>query len=112
MAAPRFWLASSSKRPRCKADVTSFVAARAGHASRQRAAQRRVAERGIALGGLIETRVCLEKTDTEIRWCISQLVWFSKSSGHRCLRELWRRRWLSKDSMKSKMAWVFIASTG
>src|ERR1035441_7401943 len=44
MAAPRFWFASSSNRPRCKADVTSFVAARAGDARMQKAAQRRVAK--------------------------------------------------------------------
>src|ERR1035441_3327273 len=48
MAAPRFWLASSSKRPRCKAVVTSFVAARAGQASRQRAAQRSMAKSKLA----------------------------------------------------------------
>src|ERR1039458_3125744 len=44
MAAPRFWFASSSNRPRCKAVVTSFVAARAGDARMQRAAQRRMAK--------------------------------------------------------------------
>src|ERR1035437_7388803 len=42
MAAPRFWLASSSNRPRCSAVVRALVAARAGEARRQRAAQRRV----------------------------------------------------------------------
>src|ERR1035437_8498086 len=41
MAAPRFWLASSSNRPRCKAVVRSLVAARTGEASRQSAAASR-----------------------------------------------------------------------
>src|ERR1039457_4929395 len=44
MAAPRFWLASSSKRPRCKAVVTSLVAAWVGEDSRQRAVQMRAAK--------------------------------------------------------------------